>query len=240
MKRIWMRPAAWLLALLLLLSGLTACSSEELQLLVDVVDEAITLAESIESTETPDGPSDTHEDTSEEPTVEVVDESADIPAASVEEPAAPIEEPDMLTDIPADTLAEPVEDAPADIPADTPVEPGVAYGADYSTPEEVALYLHLYRELPPNFLTKREAQDLGWDNREGNLWDVAPGKSIGGDYFGNREEILPDADYHECDVNYEGGYRDAERLVWSEDGAIYYTSDHYESFTQLYEGWAEP
>lgn len=124
--------------------------------------------------------------------------------------------------------------SPAD-PADAPV-----YGQAYDTPEEVAAYLHCYQQLPSNFLTKREAQDLGWDNSQGNLWDVAPDKSIGGDTFGNREGLLPEGRYHECDVNYHGGYRGAERLVWTEDGAIYYTADHYESFTQLYEGWAEP
>ena len=127
------------------------------------------------------------------------------------------------------------ESAPPADPADAPV-----YGQAYDTPEEVAAYLHCYQQLPSNFLTKREAQDLGWDNSQGNLWDVAPDKSIGGDTFGNREGLLPEGRYHECDVNYHGGYRGAERLVWTEDGAIYYTADHYESFTQLYEGWAEP
>lgn len=127
------------------------------------------------------------------------------------------------------------ESAPPADPADAPV-----YGRAYDTPEEVAAYLHCYQQLPSNFLTKREAQDLGWDNSQGNLWDVAPDKSIGGDTFGNREGLLPEGRYHECDVNYHGGYRGAERLVWTEDGAIYYTADHYESFTQLYEGWAEP
>lgn len=141
----------------------------------------------------------------------------------------------------------PAEDQPAQEPAaesTLPAEPSDAdalvYGQAYDTPEEVAAYLHRYQQLPPNFLTKREAQDLGWDNSQGNLWDVAPDKSIGGDAFGNREGLLPEGRYHECDVNYHGGYRGAERLVWTEDGAIYYTADHYESFTQLYEGWAEP
>ena len=104
----------------------------------------------------------------------------------------------------------------------------------YSTPEEVAEYIHLYGHLPNNFITKNEARDLGWDNSQGNLWDVAPGKSIGGDRFGNYEGLLPDGNYWECDVNYEGGYRGAERIIYSTDGSIYYTNDHYNSFTQLY------
>jgi len=116
----------------------------------------------------------------------------------------------------------------------------VEYGYDYSTPDEVALYLHAFEELPPNYITKDEAQDWGWDSREGNLWEVAYGYSIGGDRFGNREGLLPKAQgrqYYECDVNFDGGYRGGERLVFSNDGLIYYTADHYENFELLYEYW---
>lgn len=118
----------------------------------------------------------------------------------------------------------------------------VEYGMDYSSTDEVALYLHVFCELPPNFITKDEARELGWVSNKGNLWDVAYGLSIGGDTFGNREGLLPDEDdrtWYECDVNYEGGYRQDERLVFSTDGLIYYTGDHYESFEMLYDGWYE-
>lgn len=107
----------------------------------------------------------------------------------------------------------------------------------YTSPEDVAEYIHTFGTLPDNFITKGEAKKLGWDSREGNLWDVAYGKSIGGDRFGNYEKLLPEADdrtYTECDVNYEGGYRGSERIIFSNDGLIFYTNDHYESFTQLY------
>ena len=107
----------------------------------------------------------------------------------------------------------------------------------YTTPEDVAEYIHTFGTLPSNFITKKEAQKLGWNNKEGNLWDVTDQMSIGGDYFGNYEGLLPEADgrkYTECDVNYEGGYRGGERIVFSNDGLIFYTDDHYESFTQLY------
>ena len=113
----------------------------------------------------------------------------------------------------------------------------VEYGYDYSTPDEVALYLHAFEELPPNYITKSDARDLGWDSSAGNLWDVAPGCSIGGDRFGNREGLLPKGSWYECDVNYEGGYRGAERLLFSEDGMICYSGDHYNSYEVLYEGW---
>ena len=162
----------------------------------------------------------------------VGDTAALMDARSNEIPAAPNTAPgDQPAQNPAAESASPADPSDADAPV---------YGQAYDTPEEVAAYLHCYQQLPSNFLTKREAQDLGWDNSQGNLWDVAPDKSIGGDTFGNREGLLPEGRYHECDVNYHGGYRGAERLVWTEDGAIYYTADHYESFTQLYEGWAEP
>ena len=106
----------------------------------------------------------------------------------------------------------------------------------YSTMEEVAVYLATYEELPDNFLTKNEAEKKGWDNRKGNLDKVAPGSSIGGNRFGNYEGILPDAKnrkWTECDINYEGGFRGGERICFSSDGLIYYTDDHYESFTQV-------
>ncbi len=113
----------------------------------------------------------------------------------------------------------------------------LAEDGSYTAPEDVAEYLHFYGHLPDNFITKNEACELGWESNKGNLDDVAPGMSIGGDSFGNREGSLPKADgrkYYECDVNYEGGYRGGERIVYSNDGLIFYTDDHYETFEQLY------
>lgn len=108
---------------------------------------------------------------------------------------------------------------------------------EYTSKDEVALYLHLYGHLPSNFITKQEAKELGWVSSEGNLGEVAPGKSIGGDYFGNYEGLLPEAEgreYHECDIDTDGGYRGAKRIVFSNDGLIFYTEDHYETFELLY------
>lgn len=111
----------------------------------------------------------------------------------------------------------------------------VKEGKDYTLPQDVAAYIHIYEELPENFITKKEAQSLGWDNSKGNLWKVAKGKSIGGDYFGNYEGVLPTSTkYHECDVNYKGGYRQAERIVYGNNGKIYYSDDHYKTFTKIY------
>lgn len=104
----------------------------------------------------------------------------------------------------------------------------------YDTADEVALYLVTYHMLPSNYITKEEARKLGWDG--GPLEEVAPGKCIGGDVFGNREGLLPkDHDYHECDIDSMGKEkRNRKRLVYSEDFEIYYTEDHYSSFTRLY------
>ena len=104
----------------------------------------------------------------------------------------------------------------------------------YTTPATVAAYIDRYNKLPSNYITKKEAASLGWDSSEGNLDDIAKGKSIGGDSFGNREGRLPKGKYRECDVNYEGGYRGAERIIYSADGDVYYTNDHYKTFKKLY------
>lgn len=104
----------------------------------------------------------------------------------------------------------------------------------YSSAEDVALYLHTYGELPDNFITKAEARDLGWSG--GGLDDYLEDACIGGDTFGNREGLLPDGKYHECDIDtLNADSRGAKRLVWDEEGNIYYTADHYESFELLYE-----
>lgn len=105
----------------------------------------------------------------------------------------------------------------------------------YTSKEDVADYIHEFGHLPSNYITKKEAKKLGWVSSEGNLAEVAPGKSIGGDRFGNYEGLLPEGrEYYECDINEDGGYRGAERIIYSTDGLIYYTGDHYETFDLLY------
>ena len=102
--------------------------------------------------------------------------------------------------------------------------------------QEVADYIFEHGKLPDRFITKREAEALGWDSSENYVSDVAPGKAIGGDRFGNYEGLLPDAKgrtWYEADVSYKSGKRNAERIVYSNDGLVYYTADHYESFTEV-------
>ena len=104
-------------------------------------------------------------------------------------------------------------------------------------PQSIADYIFAHGGLPDNFLTKREAQDLGWDSRYNYVSDVAPGMSIGGDRFGNYEGALPQVQgrrYFEADCWYTGGKRNAYRVIYSNDGHVWYTEDHYQTFTELF------
>jgi hypothetical protein len=143
---------------------------------------------------------------------------------------SPAEEPD--SDPAAGGGAEPDAGTPADAGDASVDEDGV-----YTTKEDLALYIQSYGHLPSNFITKKEAEKAGWSG--GSLERVLPGMCIGGDYFGNYEGALPKAKgrkWTECDVNTLGAKsRGAERIVFSNDGLIYYTPDHYESFELLYE-----
>ena len=106
----------------------------------------------------------------------------------------------------------------------------------YTSKDDVALYIHVYGHLPSNFITKKDAEKLGWSG--GSLEPYAPGKCIGGDRFGNYEGLLPKKtgrSYTECDIDTLGKKsRGAKRIVFSNDGLIYYTDDHYASFTLIY------
>ena len=123
-----------------------------------------------------------------------------------------------------------------DITTESPELPEIDENGSYTSRDDVALYIHTYGHLPQNFITKKEAQELGWSG--GSLEPYAPGKCIGGSRFGNYEGLLPEKDgrsYTECDIDTLGASsRGAKRIVFSNDGLIYYTDDHYESFTLLY------
>ncbi|WP_340609603.1 ribonuclease domain-containing protein [Xenorhabdus bharatensis] len=100
----------------------------------------------------------------------------------------------------------------------------------------VANYLKQHHKLPDYYITKKQARRLGWEPRKGNLCEAVPGKAIGGDRFTNREHSLPDEagrQWFEADVNYRCGSRGSDRLLYSNDGLIYLTLDHYNHFTRL-------
>ena len=127
--------------------------------------------------------------------------------------------------------ATPKQEATAELETATIDESGT-----YSSKKDVSLYLYTYGHLPENFITKSEARALGWSG--GGLDDYDYGKCIGGDHFGNNEGLLPEErgrDYYECDIDtLHRDSRGAKRIVFSDDGLIYYSDDHYESFTLLY------
>ena len=182
---------------------------------------------------------------SEEVTDAVIDEVVDIAISEVvdaiteEEPAVE-ETQDPVEDVsnPSEEESVPEEEAP---PAEEEVppaeeEPAIDEDGYYTTKEDVALYIYTYGHLPDNFITKKEAEALGWSG--GGLDDYAYGCCIGGNRFGNYEGLLPEADgrkYTECDIDtMHASKRGAKRIVFSNDGLIYYTDDHYKSFTLLY------
>lgn len=121
----------------------------------------------------------------------------------------------------------------------SPAEDGdaasIEKGQPYTAAEDVIVYLALYGALPPNYLTTAQAQALGWDG-EGDLWKIQDGACIGGDDFANLAGLLPSAEgrsWKQCDVNYAGGARGNERLVYSSDGLYYYSADRFSSFTEV-------
>lgn len=145
------------------------------------------------------------------------------------------------TSSPEATEVQTPEEAPEELPAETPEEPEPSENVLpedgwYYSKDDVALYIHTYGHLPDNFITKKEAEALGWSG--GSVEKYAPGMAIGGGRFGNYEGLLPEADgrtYTECDIDTNGASsRGAKRIVFSNDGLIYYTGDHYESFELLY------
>ena len=146
-----------------------------------------------------------------------------------------IELPDDSPEVTEHANAPPETAAPAD---ETDPQDGKALDKNgtYDQKDDVALYIHIYGKLPQNYITKKEAEKLGWSG--GSLEPYAPGKCIGGSKFGNYEGLLPDAPgrvWTECDIGTLGkSKRGAKRIVFSNDGLIYYTDDHYESFTLLY------
>ena len=204
MKKWLSKWALALLATLMVLTGLAGCSSKEVETALDVAVEVLEVVDALESMD-----AETQEEKEDTASISVLESSISETETTVE-----------VTE----------EDTDAVIDED----------GHYTSKEDVALYLHTYGKLPSNFISKKEAEELGWKQKEGEagqLHVVAPGMSIGGSSFGNREGLLPTKKgrkYYECDINYVKGNRGAERIVYSNDGLIFYTGDHYESFEQLY------
>lgn len=168
----------------------------------------------------------------------VVEDSEEIPVITAI--VDPTEKPEpTATKAPTSTPKPTATPKPTNTPKPTTTptpKPVIDEDGWYYSKKDVALYIHTYGKLPENFITKAEAQDLGWTG--GSVENYKEGAAIGGDKFGNREGILPKKNgrqYYECDIDTKGrGSRGTRRIVFSNDGLIYYTDDHYESFTLLY------
>ncbi|MBQ4353913.1 MAG: ribonuclease [Clostridia bacterium] len=204
------RRISFLLAAALLLSLFTFVSCDE-QTINDIADIVLEIVENLP------------QDTGEVP--------EDIPDVQETEPVHKEEE-----ETPPET-EKPAEPTPEPEPAPEPEpEPAIDENGSYDDKDNVALYIHTYGKLPPNYISKAEAEDLGWEG--GSVERYAEGKCIGGSKFGNYEGLLPKKkgrQYYECDIDTLGANsRGAKRIVYSNDGLIYYTDDHYESFELLY------
>jgi len=160
------------------------------------------------------------------------------PETAGDESEAAVNEPETAGDESEATVNEPkADDKPTAVnePQTQTSEPEATIdeNGSYTSKDDVALYIHVYGRLPKNFMTKKEAKKLGWEG--GSLERYAKGMCIGGDHFGNYEGILPQGNYHECDIDTLGRKsRGAKRIIYSDDGRIYYTEDHYETFELLY------
>lgn len=220
-KELIMKKLLWGLAAVLPAIFMTACCSENLSAVSDIIstyeefeqDSSDSIAGSLEFSSADDSVSTPAEQT-EIPNYETAEKSE----TSVSEAENTASLPDDIDNYENDSTA------------------SIDEHGTYTTKEDVALYIHTYNKLPENFITKKEAEALGWPG--GELEKYAPGKCIGGSYFGNYEKLLPEKkgrEYHECDIDTLGAKsRGAKRIVFSNDGLIYYTEDHYESFELLY------
>lgn len=115
-------------------------------------------------------------------------------------------------------------------------KPSVSNSIDELTATAVVVpYVKEHKRLPDYYITKNEARHQGWNPAAGNLCDILPGRAIGGDVFSNREGRLPKEKgrkWFEADLNYNCGNRNADRLLFSSDGLVYITTDHYQTFIQ--------
>lgn len=190
------------------------------------------------------------EDTTGEDNTDNIVDAEEAPAATDTPTPSPTEKPEptatkkptatpepTATPKPTNTPKPTATPKPTNTPTPTPApEPVIDEDGWYYSKEDVALYIYTYGKLPENFITKNEARDLGWEG--GSVERYKDGAAIGGDKFGNYEGLLPKKSgrkYYECDIDTNGkSSRGAKRIIFSNDGLIYYTGDHYESFELLY------
>ncbi len=194
-----------------------------------------TVISEVEKTEESSDESDDEELTESETATEAVSDETSEESAEDDNESSEDEQADA-TEAEENSAEDDVPETEAEEEYSEEEEESIDEDGTYTTKEDVALYIHTYGKLPSNFMTKQQAQELGWQG--GSLEPYAPGMCIGGNRFGNYEGILPEKNgrkYTECDIDTLGASkRGAKRIVFSNDGLIYYTDDHYESFELLY------
>ncbi len=90
--------------------------------------------------------------------------------------------------------------------------------------------------LPDYYVTLKEVKLSGYRLYLGNLADVLPGKMITKGIYKNRNGHLPSAPgriWYEADINYDGGYRGNDRILFSNDGLVFVTYNHYLTFEEI-------
>ncbi len=221
-----------LIVMALMVMAFTGCGKKPVQQPESAGNAAtVDLATFVQSTESGSGDDATAYESSSVGTDEASSESSSVGTDEVSSENTSAESDDVVSE---GTSAEPDAAAAVTTEYTAYIEPLLDEEGIYTSKVDVAMYIHTYGKLPSNFMTKKQAKKLGWSG--GSLEDFAPGMCIGGDYFGNYEGLLPeDKEYHECDIDTLGKKsRGAKRIIYSDDGYIYYTEDHYESFEQLY------
>lgn len=198
----------------------TSCTDKEIDDFIGGIEDIVTSTDSItdESPEATDGQEATQKPTATPKVTATKKPTATPKATATEKPTA----------TPKATKTPKITPTPT-------IKPKIDENGTYDDKDNVAEYIRTYGKLPKNYMTKAEAEALGWTG--GALDKVVKGYAIGGDYFGNYEKILPtNTKYNECDIDTIGkSSRGVKRIIFSKDGHIYYTEDHYETFTEYTE-----
>ncbi len=100
-------------------------------------------------------------------------------------------------------------------------------GADY--------WIKYFGELPKYYVTKNEAKSSGWRQSK-SPENYIPDKMIMGGIYHNKNDHLPNAPgriWYEADINYYEGKRNGHRFLWSNDGLMFVTYNHYETFYEI-------
>lgn len=117
-----------------------------------------------------------------------------------------------------------------------PMEAVIAGNATKDGNNSADWWLKYLGVLPDYYITEEEANKQGYRSYLGNLGQVAPGKMLTKGVYGNRNGHLPTMSgrvWYEADINYNRRYRNSERILFSNDGLIFITYDHYKTCEEI-------